>query len=371
MNGKERFDLWQEDLAEDLLQFLKEIEAEVLEEYRSEIKEAIRQRIREELDRYGLRMGPSSQEGVSDCEDLSLDDFPCGPEVTVLARIFESPSGQETEVLVDSPGEDAVGRLFYTYCFTRDNQLKLDEIEGVDSGTGCFLVRGEEISAVVSLVQEEEFGETALESRFKDMEWIGRKARLHEKVIDQVMAAGPVIPLRFCTIFRSSDRVKDFLNKNSQVMLTVLGELAEVQEWGVKLYCRKDQLSKKVREGKNIQEFDLTQGTGYLKYKRLEKQCSEEMEQILDNCSREIYESLQKVSMRWVVKEPFSKEITGRQEDMIMNVIFLVPTNRVGNFCHIVEEFEEKFKEFDIIVDASGPWPPYHFVEFTPEESNE
>ncbi len=357
MNRKDGPGSWQEALVLDLEQMMGELRAEVLAEYRQQIKDRLRREVEKRLsqalgsDDFGLQEAPVGA-------DFCADDFPGGPEVTVMAGIREGSAPSSTQTW--SPGAE----LLYTYCFIREGNPDLGALEGIAEGTCCCVVRQGHVAAVLSPVGEEEFGEEALEAKLKDTEWVKEKVQAHQRVIEQIMLAGPVIPLKFCTIFRGAGRVEDFLRRNNLALTQLLMELQGMEEWGVKLYCHRTELLNTVGAGRGTEEAGSAQGAGYMKRKRLERLVEEEAERVLDNATEEMFDSLKPMAKRWVVNEPLSREVTGRQEEMITHVVFLLKKSHVADFCRIIEDLENKLSDLGIVIEATGPWPPYNFAEF-------
>ncbi len=360
MNRKDGPEFWREDLARELEQMMAELRAEVLGEYRQQIKAMLRR----EVEKLVMQvLGPECfgrEEEAGQCGGrICSDDFPIGPEVTAMARVSDGQSGGSTCNLSGTGGD-----LLYTYCFARRNSPDLDGLEGVARGSYCYLVRRGNTAAVVSAVGEEEFGETALEMKLRDAEWVKAKVQAHQRVIEQAMLSGPVIPLKFCTIFRGLGRVEDFLARNAQGIDRLLADLDGMEEWGVKLFCRRSQLFHAVGAGREDEELGSATGAGYLKRKRLERLVEEEAERALDNTAQELFDLLKPVAERSVINEPLSREVTGREEEMIANVVFLLPNSQVAKFCRIIEDFEAKVSDLGLIIEATGPWPPYNFADF-------
>lgn len=260
--------------------------------------------------------------------------------------------------------------LLYTYCFTTERSVKLGDISDIAGGTDCFLLEEGRIGAVVSPVDPDQFGEEAMAALLKDSEWLKQKVQAHEHVIEQVMANGPVIPLKFGTIFRGERRITDFLAANEQALGKALDRLTGVEEWSLKLFYAKEQFTEAIKARNKKEENDLGLGAGYLQRKRQEKILQEEAGKTLENLAQELFDQLKGFSESWAINECLVKEITGRQEEMVLNIAFLLQISQVTDFCRAIDAFEARVSHLGIIVEASGPWPPYHFSDF-PEESHE
>ena len=93
-----------------------------------------------------------------------------------------------------------VGQGRYLYAISRDlDPAALAEVPGLGDGRLDVLEhRG--LSAVVSDVDLEEYGEEGLRRNLERLEWLEEVARRHDEVVHAVAEHGPVAPLRLATI---------------------------------------------------------------------------------------------------------------------------------------------------------------------------
>jgi len=133
------------------------------------------------------------------------------------AQVSPRPDAHGTPVQVEvgSVAEDAkpAGEACYVYAITAAGpQSWLADTIGVDADRPLEFVRHEDLQAVGSPVSLAEFGQSGLDERATDPQWIEEKVRAHDRVIKSAMAAGgAVIPCRFCTVLRGADDVRRLL----------------------------------------------------------------------------------------------------------------------------------------------------------------
>lgn len=68
------------------------------------------------------------------------------------------------------------------------------------------------VRALVSQVPAADFGQDAIGARVEDLAWLSAQAAAHEDVLVRALGDGPVLPLRFGTIYRSDDAIAAFLD---------------------------------------------------------------------------------------------------------------------------------------------------------------
>lgn len=76
-----------------------------------------------------------------------------------------------------------------------------------------------------------------------DQHWVMRAAALQSELLAALLGQGPVIPVRFGTLFASHMAVEDLLMRHRDVLLTALSELDGKAEWSVRAVCDKSRLS--------------------------------------------------------------------------------------------------------------------------------
>lgn len=385
MKDKNSKQPWQLGLGPELEKLLAELGQEVLAENRQRIKEILQEELESNLRQIFASYLPLSKTGcIYEAEEQN--DLPQGPEITAACKLVDqitfahSPegdgvptygNGRDSLLAADNPLEADSGELLYVYCFSDQQELDLSTLPGIDNQSRFMLVSQDEITAVVSKVSGLEFCKEEVERNLQDINWLQNKVQAHQRVIEQVMGYGTVIPLKFCTIYKDTQGLLNFICANYQALRNVFNDLQSQEEWGLKLYCDREKLKNQVMTGQREQVPAAGEGIGYLLRKRLEKQAEEQAERLLDDCMEELYQSLQMRSTKWVVCDLLSREASGKIEEMVANLAFLVKKDCVNGFCSTIEEFESGCELSGILVEASGPWPPYHFIDFTPVESHE
>ena len=69
------------------------------------------------------------------------------------------------------------------------------------------------------------------------------------------------------------------------------------------------------------------------------------------------------------INKLLSKEVTEREEEMILNSAFLINKNKVAGFLNTVEGLKTRYADKGLFFDCTGPWPPYNFCDLLKERS--
>src|SRR5690606_41778188 len=104
---------------------------------------------------------------------------------------------------------------------------------GVDGGA-VEGVAAAGLRALVSAAPAAAFGEDGLRRRLEDLDWLDANARAHEAVLAAAMAGGPVLPLRFATVFRRRDQLAAVLDRHAAELHAEADRIAGHPEWGAK-----------------------------------------------------------------------------------------------------------------------------------------
>jgi len=248
-------------------------------------------------------------------------------------------------------------------------------IKGIDSEGPVRLFPYQDIAALVSEVTLEEFGESALASNLKNLEWVKEKVLAHEKVLEKVMASKTVIPLKFGAIFTSEDRLQKVLADSYEGFQSLLGTLKDHSEWAVKLYGDLDGLRAVVAktsdriQGAAKEMKEASAGVAYLLQKKFETALREETDVEKGRRLGEIFNRLSAHSSEKKLGDLIPQELTGKAKPMIFNGVFLIAKNKLNDFTREVENLKKEIANLGWQVEQVGPFPPYNFSELPrPEE---
>ncbi len=246
-------------------------------------------------------------------------------------------------------------------------QTGLPDLVGIDGDHKVFTLRYGDVNAAVSLVPLEEFGASPLEQRMADLKWIAPRVLVHERIIEEIMAAHPVMPMRFCTIFISRDRIDGLLQTHHEKILYFFSEIADKEEWGVKGYINGGQvedalkrLSPKVQAVETkLQE--ASPGKAYLLGKKRDLAIKDGLTGMVLQIAEEVFQRLLAHAIKGVRTKALQVEDGEEKREMILNAAFLVRKSDLRIFHERVKETEEKYRARGFNLNLTGPWPPYNF----------
>ena len=252
------------------------------------------------------------------------------------------------------------------------NDFELPAGKGIDPDRPIHCVSYQDIRAVVSNVSLSEFSEEA----FSNKEWLMVKVQAHQGILDELSAARTAIPMRFCTIYSSEHLVHEMLEEHHDDFASALARLEGKREWGVKAYCASHILSDRVAQisdvvkSLNSEIAEKSEAAAYFTKKRIEDAILSEKERITNEVVQESHNSLWMRSWEAVVNPLQDRDVTQREDDMVLNGAYLVSQDCVEAFQTELDELRKKYAEFGFSYELSGPWPPYNFAGTAPKEDS-
>ncbi|MEB3369199.1 GvpL/GvpF family gas vesicle protein [Saccharopolyspora mangrovi] len=251
--------------------------------------------------------------------------------------------------------------LTYLYAITRGTEPDLVRgLEGI-AGSGVRWIEVADLGALVSDVDEDEFGEAALRRNLEDLEWLGTTVRAHNRVVEAAAAALPVAPMGLATVYYGDDRVRERIAERAEGFESVLDRVTGRTEWGVKAFA--DLSAAPADPGEPESERP---GTAYLRKVRHRTKSREESKQEALQQAADVHASLAELAEESRTHPPQSRELAGYDGVMVLNGAYLVDDARADLLVEEVRELAERHPK--LRVELTGPWPPYSFATILEDE---
>jgi hypothetical protein len=265
----------------------------------------------------------------------------------------------------DVEGTAPRGAGWYVYGVVEADATPPAGVAGVSGRVGAL--REGDVAALVSRVELEEFGEESVRSRLEDPIWLAEKASAHEAVLSAALVSGAVVPFRFLTIYRDDDQLRDFLARHRHDLTGVLRRVRGQVEVGVKAFVDRAALERNVAdESPSVAALDAeiegaAAGRAYLLRRRRDEAAREEAARLEGEVANDVHACLVGVAEDGVANPVQSREVSGRQEDMILNGAYLVSADdrRIESALH---DLRARYGRLGVVFERTGPWPPYNFV---------
>ena len=213
-----------------------------------------------------------------------------------------------------------------------------------------------EHGGLVALVREvslDEFCEEALPTNLNDREWLERHVRAHEDVLAAAAEAATVVPFRFGVICHDRSDVARLLDEHADLLRRDLLRVRGCDELGVKVWYDAPE--------DTASDEEPADGRAYLERRRDDRRKALELAAERETLVADAHERLARYAVASVVNRPQPKELSGRDEPMLLNAAYLV---RRGDeaLAREVASLHAAHATNGYAFELTGPWPPYNFV---------
>ena len=259
--------------------------------------------------------------------------------------------------------------LWYVYGFQRADAEPPTAATGI-VGADVDCVEAEGLRALVSRVRSADFGQAEVIDNLDDLEWLGANAHAHEAVLGAALAFGPVLPLRFGTVFGDRDAVIDVMRRHAGELHAELERIDGRREWGVKVLVDIDACDGWITaHTSRLAEATADQGSdgrAYLARRQAQRGTRDERHRLLLDVSGEIHAGLSEVAVESTTDPPQQRQLSGHEGEMILNGAYLLDDAATERFHEVARALTERHADKGVIVQTTGPWPPHHFISLPP-----
>jgi hypothetical protein len=248
----------------------------------------------------------------------------------------------------------------YVYCIVSSSQpLQTTNPTKIPGPPGTGPVRALEVRPgkylMVSTAPLAQFGEAPLSAKLSDLEWVSSAAVAHDAVTESFMRADAVVPMKLFTLFTSDDRALEQIRAGWTRVDAAIRRLTRHDEWVVRL------VFDEARAPKEDLNLAAASGRGYLLAKRQHRAATTKHSAAMRKIAGDVLKAL-----RPVAKDIHQRAVTTPEEGrsrLLLDAAFLVPRAKANRFKRLVEARAKKIAPGGYALQATGPWPPYSFVE--------
>ena len=266
-----------------------------------------------------------------------------------------------------STGEEGVG--LYVFCFARAAAAGAAVGHGLDARAPLGARVHEDVAAICCEVPLHEWTGEAGEAHLKDLGWLGPRALRHEAVIEQMMGASPVLPLRFGCLFSSADRLEALLRHERARISAFIDKVAHEEEWSLQgtlevRVCEDAMFAADPR----VAKLPAQAGARYLMEQKLRKDAVRAARGWAQEVQTELSRALEGLVLdrRSLRVPPRNPEEPGREG--AFHWALLLPRGAEAELARRLEPLAEQLSARGLHLSARGPWPAYNFAPHLGDE---
>ncbi len=225
------------------------------------------------------------------------------------------------------------GPPIYIYCLSKAGISLGKKLKGL-GGDPLYLIPWREVAAVVSHPCKKAYTHTTA------------NAILHGKIVEEIQALSPVMPMRFPSFLEGKKDVREFLKKYYDVLEGHLQRVEGKCEISIGLISPLPKKTlKQTAHITSCHEQHLLQSHRLYEWEKGLYKRLEDMVEILSDSLRPHWEE---------------RHIEYQDDSPLISLYFLVKKDRLGAFFKAHDELKKTHTELRLLL--SGPWPPYNFV---------
>ena len=258
--------------------------------------------------------------------------------------------------------------IYYVYGVTPPTLDLKESPEGLDGATLELETEGP-LAALLSRLDPAAYAPDVVERRAADVEWVGPRAVVHDRVLTWVSDQIQVVPFpMFSAMFRDTAGVRAMLRDRVTPLQKGLEVAAMGREYGLRLYRDETTLVAELSSlSPRIADLERTAaaaapGQRYLLERKLDGERKVEMRRISESVARETYEALANHSVR-ARRIPMPRAAVEEWAALALNAVFLVAPETYTSFRSALGQLGSRFEPAGFRFEFSGPWPAYHFMD--------
>lgn len=199
----------------------------------------------------------------------------------------------------------------------------------------------------------------SLQSVLDSPEQASALAVAHNRLLCVAVEKVDVLPVRFGSMLPAECDVAARLAERAKAANAQFDAVRGAAEYAIRLVAApssgQSEMTPAPRTGRN-----------YLAAKLKRRQVREDRRAAVSAVSKEIELVSQDIS-RDVVKRPVARHAAGAnavddRPQRILDLALLVDRGRVAHFSEIVEQHSTLARGVGLVLEAVGPWPPFHFI---------
>lgn len=241
--------------------------------------------------------------------------------------------------------------------------------DGVDDAR-LELCVDEDLAAVVSRLDGEQYSPSAIERGTENVEWLAPRAVAHDRVLTWLSDHGPVIPLPVFSLFSAEEAVRKTLRERRVELRNALRRVERGREYALRVYRIDSELATVAAEhSPRLAELEqsaaaASPGQRYLLERKLDAERKKELHGIGASIGRQIATSLRPFAIETVETRVATKAVQPEAEGtLVLDIAFLVEPVRLEDFQGALTEIVTQHGNRGFRFDFTGPWPPYHFAQ--------
>jgi hypothetical protein len=241
----------------------------------------------------------------------------------------------------------------YVYGFTRGDPGRVRGLVGVE-GSATYAVTEGDLVAVVSDVSGTRGGWGIDAGGQPDLELLAPLLTGHERLLEQLLELGTVLPMRFGTLFPSASEVARVLKTHGEAIADGLAALDGKVEWGLTVTSAPELPAPPA-------EVAATPGRAYLGRRGQEEALDARRLEQAVALAHDLHRAIGAAAVASVAHPLPRGQADGRR--VVLKASYLVERAARDRFEEAIVSALETIGDSGLAGELTGPWPPYNFTD--------
>jgi len=218
-------------------------------------------------------------------------------------------------------------KLIYLYGLVPTEEAKempFPSLEGMDENNPIYAFCFDDITAFVCDLPSAQYSEEVLKEKIEnDMKWLQDKAMHHHETLLFLHSRYTLLPMKFCTVYKSKDSCHKSIADNKEKTLSSLQLLKKSEEWNIKVYAHTNSLKKylltnnETIQKKKEEITTLPPGRQFFERKKMERLIEEETEKEQLSLCDHLHSEISPYAAYHTIKNNWSQKITGELQHVL------------------------------------------------------
>jgi hypothetical protein len=211
---------------------------------------------------------------------------------------------------------------------------------------------------IVTSAPSSRYGESVINRKLADLEWVSHVAMAHERVIEFFVDQPAVLPMKLFTIFASDERAVESLGGDRRRLQRLLKRVTNQREWGIRVMMN---AAPRAATADSRARPRPDGGAAYLTRKKVVRDRSVEIRSRARDVVAALYDRLAARSTS--AKRRAAMELQAAGVPLLLDAAFLVDRRRARAFQSVVAREQRALAKEGYRLLLTGPWPAYTFVQ--------
>ena len=257
----------------------------------------------------------------------------------------------------------------YLYGFAIADQVRGFAHPGRDEIGPVRVLEFDNVAVIVSSVPPAAI-ESGLSCESPDPNWIVPRAVHHEQVLQAALARSAVLPTRFGCVFASEQALEGVIGQHRELIGQFLSEVADQEEWTLKAFYDENQVVTAMLQtdpelSARFGKLPTAPGARYFLEKKLREEARSAASRAGKAAAARVHQTVHQSGVGVKILPLRGEEPGGPL--LLLRLALLVPRGKLPEIVAAAEQAAAA--SVPLIVEPSGPWPPYHFCPSLGEPS--